>query len=242
MPSCGTAQDPVLRAKFAGEPEHVINFLFMVAEEMREYMADMGFATVNDMVGRADMMEVDQAVIDANPKLKGAAPLFATVLEHFLNMAVPAVHVMPVVGRLQPQVVLRDRPEGGGACNRFGAGIDLSRLLTPAATLRPEAAQRCVRRQDHGLDEGLDLPVLIPACAPALPPTAPRRSPSTSRPPSATPTGAPLPVPVCLLDVPSRPAGCLLFCDSAAAHVDAAALTQTALPLAASQTLLPFQS
>ena len=32
-------QDPVLRAKFAGEPEHVINFLFMVAEEMRTYMA-----------------------------------------------------------------------------------------------------------------------------------------------------------------------------------------------------------
>lgn len=47
-----------MRAKFAGEPEHVINFLFMVAEELREYMAEMGFKTVNDMVGRADMLEV----------------------------------------------------------------------------------------------------------------------------------------------------------------------------------------
>lgn len=54
----GWPQDPELRAKFAGEPEHVINFLFMVAEELREYMADMGFKTVNDMVGRADMLEV----------------------------------------------------------------------------------------------------------------------------------------------------------------------------------------
>lgn len=51
-------QDPELRAKFAGEPEHVINFLFLVAEELREYMADMGFTNVNDMVGRADMLEV----------------------------------------------------------------------------------------------------------------------------------------------------------------------------------------
>ncbi|CAL8462475.1 g2008 [Coccomyxa elongata] len=64
-------QDPELRAKFAGEPEHVINFLFMVAEELREYMADMGFKTVNDMVGRADMLEADMDVINSNPKLAG---------------------------------------------------------------------------------------------------------------------------------------------------------------------------
>ncbi|KAL4855140.1 Glutamate synthase [NADH] [Chlorella vulgaris] len=55
-------QDPVLRAKFAGEPEHVINFLFMVAGEMRQYMAEMGFRTVTEMVGRADMLEVDEEV------------------------------------------------------------------------------------------------------------------------------------------------------------------------------------
>lgn len=50
-------QDPELRAKFAGEPEHVLNFLFMVADELREYMAEMGFRKVDDMVGRADMLE-----------------------------------------------------------------------------------------------------------------------------------------------------------------------------------------
>lgn len=61
--SLGCLQDPELRAKFAGEPEHVINFLFMVAEELREYMADMGFKTVNDMVGRADMLEVISCVL-----------------------------------------------------------------------------------------------------------------------------------------------------------------------------------
>ena len=65
-------QDPVLRAKFEGQPEHVINFLFMVAEECRELMAAMGFASVDDMVGRADMLELDTDVVAANPKLIGA--------------------------------------------------------------------------------------------------------------------------------------------------------------------------
>ena len=63
----------MLRAKFDGQPEHVINFLFMVAEECRELMASMGFATMDEMVGRADMLEADEDVVAANPKLAGAA-------------------------------------------------------------------------------------------------------------------------------------------------------------------------
>ncbi|KAJ7545860.1 hypothetical protein O6H91_08G013200 [Diphasiastrum complanatum] len=63
-------QDPILRAKFAGKPEHVINFLFMVAEEARELMAEMGFRNIDEMVGRADMLEVDEQVISSNEKLK----------------------------------------------------------------------------------------------------------------------------------------------------------------------------
>ena len=53
-------QDPVLRAKFAGQPEHVINFFFFLAEQVREYMAEMGFRTVNEMVGRVDMLDVQR--------------------------------------------------------------------------------------------------------------------------------------------------------------------------------------
>lgn len=77
----------------------------------------MGFRTVTEMVGRADMLEVDPDVVASNPKL---------------------------------------------------AEIDLSGLLTPAATLRPGAAQVCVQKQDHGLEEALDVQ-LIKLCAPALP-------------------------------------------------------------------------
>ncbi|KAI3705734.1 hypothetical protein L1987_75975 [Smallanthus sonchifolius] len=109
-------QDPVLREKFAGEPEHVINFFFMLAEEMREIMAEMGFRTVNEMVGRADMLEVDKDLTKDNEKLRN---------------------------------------------------IDLSLLLRPAADIRPDAAQTCIQKQDHGLDMALDQQ-LITLAKPAL--------------------------------------------------------------------------
>ena len=55
-------QDPELRAKFNGQPEHVVNYLFMVAEEAREYMATLGFRTIEEMVGQSDCLEWDSAV------------------------------------------------------------------------------------------------------------------------------------------------------------------------------------
>jgi len=55
-------QDPVLRQKFQGQPEHVINFFFFIAEQIRQYMAELGFSTVDEMVGRVDMLDVEPAV------------------------------------------------------------------------------------------------------------------------------------------------------------------------------------
>ena len=55
-------QDPVLRARFTGMPEHVINYFFFVAEEMRELMAELGFRTVDDMVGRVDRLNMRPAI------------------------------------------------------------------------------------------------------------------------------------------------------------------------------------
>ena len=55
-------QDPELRKKFNGEPEHVVNYLFMVAKEMRQIMASLGLRTVNDMIGRADLLKTDEAI------------------------------------------------------------------------------------------------------------------------------------------------------------------------------------
>ena len=55
-------QDPVLRARFTGQPEHVINYFFFVAEELRQIMADMGFRTVEEMVGRVDRLDMADAI------------------------------------------------------------------------------------------------------------------------------------------------------------------------------------
>jgi glutamate synthase (NADPH) large chain len=55
-------QDPVLRQKFQGRPEHVINFFFYLAEEVREVMAQLGFRSIDEMIGRVDMLEQRPAV------------------------------------------------------------------------------------------------------------------------------------------------------------------------------------
>jgi glutamate synthase domain-containing protein 3 len=58
-----------LRARFTGQPEHVINFFFFLAEQVREHMAKLGFRTVDEMVGRVD--KIDAAVADTHWKAKG---------------------------------------------------------------------------------------------------------------------------------------------------------------------------
>ncbi|NLF69690.1 MAG: glutamate synthase large subunit [Candidatus Anammoximicrobium sp.] len=55
-------QDPVLRRKFSGKPEHVINYLFMVAEEARQIMAQLGFRKMDEMIGRVDCLEPEDAI------------------------------------------------------------------------------------------------------------------------------------------------------------------------------------
>src|SRR6201991_4907318 len=62
-------QDPVLRKRFKGTPEHIINFFFFVAEEVRELMASLGFRTFNEMVGQTQLL--DQTRLVAHWKAKG---------------------------------------------------------------------------------------------------------------------------------------------------------------------------
>jgi glutamate synthase domain-containing protein 3 len=61
-------QDPELRRKFAGKPEHVVNFMFFIAEELREIMAQLGFRKLTDMVGRSEMLEFQD--VSGHPKAK----------------------------------------------------------------------------------------------------------------------------------------------------------------------------
>ncbi|MEN9368084.1 MAG: hypothetical protein RL489_2442 [Pseudomonadota bacterium] len=55
-------QDPVLRKKFSGKPEHVVNYFFFVAEEARQIMAQLGIRTFDELVGRADLLDTKKAI------------------------------------------------------------------------------------------------------------------------------------------------------------------------------------
>ena len=71
-PVCSTqvgiaTQDPELRAKFEGQPEHVINFFFLLAEEMRRTLQSLGMTSMDELVGAAgDVLEVDPAKLRSN--------------------------------------------------------------------------------------------------------------------------------------------------------------------------------
>ncbi len=82
-------QDPELRKKFSGKPEHVVNYLFLVAEEAREIMASLGFRSINEMVGHVEVLEIDAAVehwkakgLDLTPILTPAVGPHADVETH----------------------------------------------------------------------------------------------------------------------------------------------------------------
>jgi glutamate synthase (NADPH/NADH) large chain len=57
-----TTQDPLLRKRFAGKPEYLINFMRFIAGDVREIMAGLGFRTIDEMVGRADVLSVNEAI------------------------------------------------------------------------------------------------------------------------------------------------------------------------------------
>ena len=68
-PAGVATQDPYLRKNFIGDPDHTVNFMKFIAQEVRELMAELGFRTLNEMVGRTDVLEAKQAI--AHWKAKG---------------------------------------------------------------------------------------------------------------------------------------------------------------------------
>jgi glutamate synthase (NADPH/NADH) large chain len=61
-------QDPVLRAKFSGKPEHVVNYFFFVAEEARQIMAQLGIRTFDELIGRADLLDKSKPSRTGRPR------------------------------------------------------------------------------------------------------------------------------------------------------------------------------
>ncbi|MEB3100886.1 glutamate synthase large subunit [Ferviditalea candida] len=68
-------QNPDLRKKFSGDPQHVVNFMRFIAQEVRELMAQLGFRTINEMIGRTDKLEAVQAIEHWKAKGLDLSPL-----------------------------------------------------------------------------------------------------------------------------------------------------------------------
>jgi glutamate synthase (NADPH) large chain len=70
-------QNPVLRERYTGQAEHVVNFFHFVAQEVREWLAELGFRTIDDAVGHAELLDVDEAVEHWKARGMNLAPVFA---------------------------------------------------------------------------------------------------------------------------------------------------------------------
>ena len=80
-------QDPELRARFSGQPEHVVNYFFFIAEEVRELLARLGFRTMDEMIGRTDLLRALPASDNAKAN--------ALDLSALLHLATPASFTRP---------------------------------------------------------------------------------------------------------------------------------------------------
>jgi glutamate synthase (NADPH/NADH) large chain len=114
-------QDPQLRKKFTGQPEHVVNYFFFVAEEVREYMAQLGIRKFDDLIGRSDLLDMRRGVehwkargLDFSkvfyqpPMPASVARLHAEQQDHELNKALDnklIAHARAALDNKQPVVI-----------------------------------------------------------------------------------------------------------------------------------------
>jgi glutamate synthase (NADPH) large chain len=111
-------QDPTLRRKFSGKPEHVVNYFFFIAEEVRHIMAQLGIAKFDDMIGRADLLDTRQGIahwkasgldfsrVFAMPIVPADVPRFQTeTQEHGLENALDNI----LIAKSQPAIERGER-------------------------------------------------------------------------------------------------------------------------------------
>ncbi len=145
-------QDPELRKRFTGTPEHVVNYFFFLAEEVRELMAQMGFRSFEEMVGRSDMLKMREAIkhwkakgvdlsaiLDQPEAPEGVAVNHSEAQEHGLDRS------------MDNELIERCRPalENGGTV-RFSHDI-LNTNRTVGGMLSGEVARRYGA---EGLEDG----------------------------------------------------------------------------------------
>jgi glutamate synthase (NADPH/NADH) large chain len=143
-------QDPVLRKKFAGKPEHVVNYFFFVAEEARQIMAQLGIRRFDDLIGRADLLDTKKGIEHWKARGLDFSRIFHTV---DVGADVPRHHVETqdhgLSKALDNRLIERCRPaiEGGEKVQFMEDARNLNRSV--GAMLSGEL----VRRRPEGLPD-----------------------------------------------------------------------------------------
>jgi len=117
-------QDPELRKRFTGQPEHVVNYFFLVAEDVRRWMAKLGFRRINDMIGRSDRLDMQPAIthwkaqgldfsrIFYRPEVSSSTAVFQSEFqEHGLENALDHVLIreaQPALEHARPVIIHTD--------------------------------------------------------------------------------------------------------------------------------------
>jgi len=114
-------QDPELRKRFTGQPEHIVNYFFLVAEDVRRWMAKLGFRRINDMIGRSDRLDMQPAIthwkaqgldfsrIFYKPQVDGSTAVYRSEFqEHGLDKALDHVLIReaePALEHAKPVII-----------------------------------------------------------------------------------------------------------------------------------------
>ena len=111
-------QDPELRKRFKGTPEHVVNYFFFVAEEVREIMASLGIRSMDELIGRSDLLVQDEAI------------------EHWKARGVDLTNILAMPDAARGRAAAPRAPAGAGARRRAGLGSRRAPRRRARATAR----------------------------------------------------------------------------------------------------------
>ncbi|MEN9768603.1 MAG: hypothetical protein RLZZ180_233, partial [Pseudomonadota bacterium] len=143
-------QDPVLRKKFAGKPEHVVNYFFFVAEEARQIMAQLGIRRFDDLIGRADLLDMGKGISHWKAKGLDFSRLFH---QPAVPSDVPRLHVMTQDHGLDKALDVRLIDKSRAALDK-GEKVQFMEVARNVnRTVGAMLSGELVRRQPNGLPD-----------------------------------------------------------------------------------------
>ena len=147
-------QDPALRARFAGLPDHVMNFMLFVAEEVRELMAELGYRRLDEVVGRADLLRVRKA---KRHHWKARHLDLAPLLHVPEDGAGTAIRYSEGQSRDATSPLERHLLDGAGPALREGRPVSLRARISPSdRTVGARLSGEVIRRHgNEGLPDGM---------------------------------------------------------------------------------------